>query len=148
MKAGTGTVSGAGPLVTAVLCLVAGAAIAQESQTFEFEGSSSSTTSTFDVQAPWVLDWRVYSDFPQAMSVDIALLDAVSGLHQGQVLQTKEVGDGVKLFNQSGSFKLRVNSDLARWHVIIAELTEEEAERYTPMGEGTQQDQGPFRQRR
>jgi hypothetical protein len=144
----TGKVSGAGPLVAAALCLVAGAAIAQDNQTFEFKGASSSTTSTFDVQAPWVLDWRVYSDFPQAMSVDIALLDAVTGLHQGQILQTKEVGDGVKLFNQSGSFKLRVDSDLARWHLIIAEVTKEEAERYTPIGEGAQQEQGPFRQRR
>ncbi len=144
----SGKVSGAGPLFAALFCLAAGAAIAQDKETFEFRGSSSTTTSTFDVQAPWVLDWRVYSEFPQAMTLDISLIDGQSGLHQGQVLQTKEVGDGVKLFNQSGSFKLRINSDLARWHVIVAELTEEEAERYTPIGEGAQQEQGPFRQPR
>lgn len=148
MTARSGKISGAGPLFAAVLSLAAGAAVAQEGERVEFEGSSSTTTSTFDVQAPWLLDWRVYSDFPQAMTLDISLLDATTGLHEGQILQTKEVGDGVKLFNTSGSFKLRVNSDLARWHVIIAELTEEEAERYTPIGEGAQQEQGPFRQRR
>lgn len=148
MIARSGKVSGAGWLVAAALSLAAGAAVAQEGEKTEFRGSSSTTTETFDVEAPWVLDWRVYSDFPQGMTLDISLLDAKTGLHEGQVVQTKQVGDGVKLFNQSGSFKLRVNSDLARWHVIIAELTEEEAERYTPIGEGSSREQGPFRQRR
>ena len=40
----------------------------------------------------------------------------------------------MKLFNTSGLYQLRISSTLARWTVKIDQLTEEEAERYTPKG--------------
>lgn len=133
-------------LLVAASCLAISSATAQQQQ-FQFQGSSSTTTERFDVEAPWILDWRVYSDFPQSLTVEIALLDARTGMHAGQVLQTKEMGNGVKLFNESGSYQLRIDSDLARWHVIVSELTEEEAERYTPMQRGGRLRNNPFRTR-
>jgi hypothetical protein len=117
-----------------------------ENQSLEFTGSSSTTTPKFTVEAPWILDWRVFSDFPQSMSIEIALLDGDTGMHAGLVKQTKELGNGVKLFTESGTYQLRIDSDLARWQVLVKELTEEEAEQYTPKQKGFQRD-SPFRQR-
>lgn len=117
-----------------------------ENQSLEFTGSSSTTTPKFTVAAPWILDWRVFSDFPQSMSIEIALLDGDTGMHAGLVKQTKELGNGVKLFTESGTYQLRIDSDLARWQILVNELTEEEAEQYTPKQKGFQRD-SPFRQR-
>jgi hypothetical protein len=117
-----------------------------EKQSLEFKGTSSMTTPKFTVEAPWILDWRVFSDFPQSVSIEVALLDGTTGMHKGLVVQTKEMGNGVKLFNESGTYQLRIDSDLARWQVLVKELTEEEAEQYTPKQKGFQRD-SPFRQR-
>jgi hypothetical protein len=114
------------------LCLLASGAPAQDGDVLEFKGTNSTVTPAFEVQAPWILDWRIYTDFPQSMSLEIALLDATTGMHDGQILQTKEMGTGVKLFEEGGSYKLRIDSDLARWQLLIKELTPEEAEQYTP----------------
>ena len=51
------------------------------------------------------------------------------------ILHTKRPGNGVKLFNSSGRFKLRIDSTLARWTVKIIQITPEEAEQYTPRKE-------------
>ena len=126
-------------------CLAASLAHAQE-QSLEFTGSSSMTTPKFEVEAPWILDWRVFSDFPQSLSIEIALLDATTNTHQGVVVQTKNMGNGVRLFDEGGSYKLRIDSDLARWQILVKELTEEEAEQYTPKQKGFERD-SPFRQR-
>lgn len=129
-----------------VLCFLAATAAAQQDGALEFTGSSSTTTPKFTVEAPWILDWRVFSDFPQSVSIEIALLDGTTGMHEGLVLQRKEMGNGVKLFNEGGTYQLRIDSDLARWQILVRELTEEEAEQYTPKETGFQRD-SPFRQR-
>lgn len=129
---------GARPLFAAALAallataIVAPGASAQDGKSFEFNGTSSTVTPAFEVTGPWILDWRIYSDFPQSMSVEIALLNATTGMHQGEIKQTKQIGTGVKLFRESGTYKLRIDSDLARWQVLIKEVSEEEAARYTP----------------
>lgn len=117
-----------------------------ENQSLEFAGSSSTTTPKFTVEAPWILDWRVFSDFPQSMSIEIALLDGTTGMHAGLVKQTKELGNGVRLFEKGGTYQLRIDSDLARWQILVKELTTEEAELYTPKQKGLQRG-SPFRQR-
>jgi hypothetical protein len=128
-----------------VLSLSATIAKADE-QSLEFTGSSSTTTPKFTVDAPWILDWRVFSDFPQSVSIEIALLDGTTGMHAGLVVQRKEMGNGVKLFDEGGTYQLRVDSDLARWQILVKELTTEEAEQYLPKQKGLQRD-SPFRQR-
>lgn len=128
------------------LCVLASTAAAQQDEPLEFTGSSSMTTPKFTVEAPWILDWRVFSDFPQSVSLEVALLDGTTGMHEGLVVQTKEMGNGVKLFNESGTYQLRIDSDLARWQILVKELSEEEAEQYTPKQKGFQRD-SPFRQR-
>ena len=98
----------------------------------QFSGSGNTTTDWFEVQAPWILDWRVNSDFQGSMAIEISLLDGNTGFHKGLLLQTKRPGDGVKLFNESGRFRFRISTTLARWTLKVEQLTREEAKLYVP----------------
>ena len=98
----------------------------------EFSGQGARTTSEFEVQAPWILDWRVNSEYQKAMAIEIHLVDGVTGFQEGLILKTKYPGNGVRMFNESGRFKLRISATLSRWNLRIEELTPEEAELYTP----------------
>jgi len=98
----------------------------------EFHGTGNIVTPEFDIDGPWLLDWRVNGEFQQMIAIDIMLLDGRTGRHIGQVLHTKRVGNGVKLFESSGRYKLRIDSTLARWDVKIIQITAAEAELYTP----------------
>ena len=98
----------------------------------EFHGSGNTTTAEFVVKAPWILDWRVNSDYRKTMAFEIHLVDSLTGIHQGRILRTKYAGNGVRLFNESGRFKFRISSTLTDWHLKVQQLTPEEAELYTP----------------
>jgi len=101
----------------------------------EFSGNGNTTTAIFTVESPWLLDWRLDGDFDALIALDIALLDARTGRHIGRVLHTKYKGNGVKLFEEGGRYQLRVSSTLARWRIKIEQITDEEAELYTPRRE-------------
>ena len=98
----------------------------------EFSGDKNATTATFVVESPWVLDWRLDGDYDSLVALDITLIDATTGRHVGRVLHTKYKGNGVKLFDEGGIYRLRVSSTLARWRIKIEQLTPEEAKLYTP----------------
>ncbi len=98
----------------------------------EFSGTNNSTTPSFTVEAPWILDWRLYGDYDQLVALEVTLVEAKTGRHIGQVLHTKRKGNGVRLFRQGGTYQLRVSGSLARWKLRIQQLTPEEAELYTP----------------
>ena len=117
----------AAALLTLVLGSVHGAQLVRE-----FRGSNNSTTPAFTVEAPWILDWRLDGDYDQLVALDVTLVEAKTGRHVGQVLHTKRKGNGVRLFNQGGTYQLRVSGSLARWTLKIQQLTPEEAELYTP----------------
>jgi hypothetical protein len=117
-------------VVLALLCCFAGTASSKE-LIQEFKGSESKTTSEFEVQAPWIVDWRTNGDYPGQMAVEINLLSP-TGEYLGKIARTKYVDDGVRLFNESGHFMLQVNSSLASWTLRVEQLTKEEAEAYKP----------------
>jgi hypothetical protein len=98
----------------------------------EFRGSGNATTAVFRVESPWLLDWRLDGDYDQLIALDISLIEAKTGKHIGRVLHTKRKGNGIKLFNSSGLYQLRISSSLARWTIKIEQATREEAESYTP----------------
>lgn len=98
----------------------------------EFRGSDNSTTPEFTVAAPWILDWRLDADYDQLVALDVTLIEAKTGRHVGQVLHTKRKGNGVRLFDQGGTYQFRVSGTLARWTLKVKQLTPEEAEAYTP----------------
>ena len=118
-----------------VLILVsAGAAVPAQSAELirEFSGSRSMDTAAFEVRAPWLIDWRVNSDFPSSMGIAVSLVDADTGVHRGRVLKTKYPGNGVRLVNESGTFRFKVDAAVTDWTLKVEQLTEEEAGLYTP----------------
>ncbi|MEC9415751.1 MAG: hypothetical protein VYC67_04070 [Pseudomonadota bacterium] len=98
----------------------------------EFSGDRSVTTAEFEVQAPWLLDWRVNSNYRESMGLEISLVDAKTGFLVGRIFKTKYAGNGVKLFDSSGRYRLRVSSTLTTWNFKIKELSKDEAELYSP----------------
>ncbi|MDH4108865.1 MAG: hypothetical protein OEW35_11125 [Gammaproteobacteria bacterium] len=118
----------------ALLLLVVPAGAAELVQ--EFSGTGTATTAEFEVEAPWILDWRVNSDYQNAMAIEISLLDGKTGFLVGRIVQTKRPGNGVRLFKEGGSYRVRVSATLARWTVKVEELTREELELYEPKKKG------------
>ena len=98
----------------------------------EFKGEGSKITSEFEVDGPWLLDWRVNSDYPIYMAVDIVLLDGKTGFEIGRIKHKKEPDDGLRLFESGGRYKLRIDASHTRWQVKIIQITQAEVERYTP----------------
>ena len=98
----------------------------------EFSGSRSTETADFEVKAPWLIDWRVNSDFPDTMGIAVALVNAPAGTHAGKVMKTKYPGNGLRLMSESGRFRFKVDASVAYWTLKVIQLTEEEAARYTP----------------
>jgi len=117
-------------LISVLLVVSAGANAADTVK--EFRGSGNTTTSIFTVESPWLLDWRLDGDFEQLIALDITLVEAHTGKHVGRVLHTKRKGNGLKLFNYSGQFQLRISSSLARWTLKVQQIQPEEEELYTP----------------
>ncbi len=126
--------------MTVLPYLVLGLFVAQSASAQElvrdFSGTDNTVTAEFKVEAPWLLDWRLDADFDQLVALDITLVDARTGLNVGRVLNTRQRGNGVKLFETSGTYRLRISSTLARWRVRIQQITPEQAETYTPRGGG------------
>lgn len=115
-------------LLLAALAAPAGA----ETLVARFSGERSGTTPPFEVKAPWILDWRVTGEYSRIAAVDVSLINASTGAHEGTVLRAESAGNGVRLFDQSGDFYFRVDSSVMAWHLKVIELTPEEAKLYTP----------------
>lgn len=98
----------------------------------EFTGDLSANTAEFEVQAPWIVDWRVTSEYRAGTSIEVYLVQAGSGVNAGLLLSTTGTGNGVKLFDEGGRYYLRINSQLVNWTLKVQELSAEEAQRYTP----------------
>lgn len=118
-------------LVTAALVLLLTSAADSKRLVREFRGDKNTTTAEFRVDGPWLLDWRLDADYEQLVALDIALIDARTGKHMGRVLHTKYKGNGLKLFEDGGTYKLRISTTLARWRIKIEQITPEEVELYS-----------------
>lgn len=120
-------------MIVVVILLTGGtAAVHAEQLVREFSGSRSTETAEFEVKAPWLIDWRVNSDFPSSMGIAVSLAHGVTGYYAGKVFKTKKPGNGVRLIQESGRFKFKVDSAITNWTLKVIQLTPEEAEQYTP----------------
>ena len=122
-----------GTAVAALLLLVV-TSVSGSQLVREFRGNNNSTTPEFTVEAPWILDWRLDADYDQLVALDVTLIEAKTGRHIGQVLHTKRRGNGVRLFEESGHYRLRVTASLAKWQIKVQEISREDAKLYTPSG--------------
>jgi hypothetical protein len=98
----------------------------------EFSGSRSTETAKFDVRAPWLLDWRVNSDYPNSMGIAVTLAHGETGVHAGNLFKTKSPGDGLRLVEEGGRFRFKVDAAITNWTLKVIQLTAEEAKQYTP----------------
>lgn len=118
--------------VIAGVILAGAAATAQGGEVVrEFSSDRSTQTVEFEVEGPWLIDWRVNSDFPDTMGVSVVLVNA-SGAFEGQVFKTKQPANGVRLMQEGGRFYFNVDSTVSTWRLKVEQLTAEEAELYTP----------------
>jgi len=97
----------------------------------QFSGDRSTQTAEFEVESPWLIDWRVNSEFPNSMGIAVTLVNA-SGAYEGLVIKTKAPGNGVRLMQQGGRYSFKVDASVANWTLKVEQLTPEEAELYTP----------------
>jgi len=119
-------------LAAAAVAVLLSSAVISKSVVREFSGDKDVTTAPFTVDGPWLLDWRLDTDYEHFAALDISLIEAGTGRHMGRVLHTKYRGNGLKLFEDGGTYQLRISSTLARWRVKIEQITPEEIELYTP----------------
>ena len=120
-------------LTCVVFLFLATASSAQASELVrKFSGSRSTETAEFEVKAPWLVDWRVNSDFPNSMGIAVTLAYGGTGVHAGKVFKTKSPGNGLRLIEESGRFKFKVDAAITDWTLKVIQLTPEEAEVYAP----------------
>jgi hypothetical protein len=101
----------------------------------QFSGDRSTETAEFEVEGPWLIDWRVNSDFPQTMGIAVSLVNA-SGAYEGRVFKTKAPANGVRLVEQGGRYYFKVDATVSYWTLRVEQLTPEEAELYQPKSPG------------
>ena len=97
-----------------------------------FSGSRNTTTATFEVDGPWLLEWRINSDYRMQSAFELNLIDGETGFFDSRILRTKRVGSGLKLFRQTGKFRFEISANFTDWHLKVEQLTEEEAAAYLP----------------
>ncbi len=117
---------------TAVMALAMINSAGAEELIAEYQGTGNQNTMAFEVEAPWILDWRINSDYNKMVSFDLDLVDGTTGVLEGNILRAKALGNGVRMFNSSGKYRFRINASFIRWHLKVIQLTPEEAELYTP----------------
>ncbi len=98
----------------------------------EFSGNNNTTTREFEVEGPWILNWRVTGSYTGSLGFELMLLDGKTRMHKGVILRTRRSGNGVKLFRESGTFRFRISAGLANYQLKVEEISEEDAKLYTP----------------
>lgn len=98
----------------------------------QFKGSESRTTAEFVVKAPWIVDWMTTGDYPGIMAMEVSLVSSPGGEYVGKIVMTKYIDNGVRLFTESGRYRLKVDSSLINWTLRVEQLTRQEAEEYKP----------------
>ena len=98
----------------------------------EFSGSRSTETPEFEVKAPWLIDWRVNSEFPRSMGIAVTLSRGGTDAFEGKVFKTKSPGNGLRLMEESGRFRFKVDAAITDWTLKVIQLTPDEVEQYKP----------------
>ena len=109
-----------------------GSGVQSQQVVVEFTGSNNTTTREFEVQGPWILNWRITGSYTSAVGFELMLLDGKTRMHKGIILRTRRSGNGVKLFQEGGSFRFRISAGLANYNLKVEEISEEDAKLYTP----------------
>ena len=102
-------------------------AYAEDREVYRFEGEGNRTLPEFTVDGPWTLDWSARSEFFRLASIEMRLYDAESGDFIGSIAELKGIGQGYKLFEDPGSYQVRVVATGVEWEITVEEISEERA---------------------
>lgn len=91
----------------------------------KLSGSDNGRPPPFTVEGPWTLDWTARSDSVDLASIELRLYDAKSGDFIGAIAEIKGTGNGLKLFENGGTYQLVVVGTLVKWDIEIEEISEE-----------------------
>jgi hypothetical protein len=98
----------------------------------KFSGSRSTETAEFEVKAPWLIDWRVNSEFPSSMGIAVTMSRGGTDIYEGKVFKTKHPGNGLRLMEEGGRFRFKVDTAIADWTIKVIQLSPDEVEQYKP----------------
>ena len=116
----------------AILALLFSMHVEAEELVRKFSGDRNMETPEFEVKAPWLIDWRVNSDYPESMGIAVSLAYGGTDAYAGKVFKTKRPGNGLRLMEESGRFRFKIDSSVAYWTLKVIQLSPEEAEQYKP----------------
>ncbi|MEM9173089.1 MAG: hypothetical protein AAGA84_10330 [Pseudomonadota bacterium] len=108
----------------------------------QYTGERNATSRSFRARGPWLLTWRINSDYPEQAGVSVDLVDAKTGVFLKQVLRRGTLGwgrrdavsGGYKLFRDEGEFRFEISATLARYELKVEQLTAAEADALVPAG--------------
>lgn len=120
-------------LITCLVAPLLASAVDPEPLVARFSGHGAQKTDEFEVKGPWLLDWQVNSEFPNLASTVVRLEDAATLETIGIVADFHGTGRGLKLFRESGTFRLEITGENVDWLVEIREISEAWATRLERM---------------
>jgi hypothetical protein len=117
------------------------------SDALRFTGQGNERTAVFRTGGPWTLDWQTTSDLPLLANFEMRLHHGASGEFLGTVIQLEGTGNGLKLFEEGGEFRLVIVASNVDWELEISEVTEEQAAQIKRRTEGIASLQDSSRQK-
>ena len=113
-----------------MLCLCLSLSVASHAQDVaaRFSGSGPQSTASFNVEGPWLLNWRVGSDYPTTTYLEIHLYDAQTNRLAGIALRHTGVGSGQRLIREGGEYHIAVVGSGIDWAIEIEQAPEAVAE--------------------
>jgi hypothetical protein len=94
-------------------------------ETQRFTGEGSERTAVFNMDGPWTLDWGARSSFPLMAKFEMRLLDGKTGRVIGPIVQIEGTANGLRLFEESGSFSIEVVATEVNWSLEIASVSKD-----------------------
>lgn len=92
-----------------------------------FDGKDDGRLPYFTVEGPWLIDWKAHSEFPLLAYFELRLLDAGTGNPVGVVAQLEGRGQGLKMFEEPGTYQFEVISRDAEYEITVSEISESQA---------------------
>lgn len=105
-----------------------------------FTGQGAQKTDEFDVKGPWLLDWQVNSEFPDLATTVVRLEEAGTLATVGIVAGFHGVGRGLKVFHDSGTFRIDISGENMEWIFEFHEISGSWATRLEQMTRSARSD--------
>lgn len=121
--------------LSALLAMSCAMAAIAEPPRFTFTGSGTGLTPEFEMDAPWLIDWRADSEFPRVTTIEFRLQDARSGQLLGIINQAEGSARGLKLLDDVGRFRVQVNAEDVSWKIDIMQVSGERAAQLRQLAE-------------